>query len=293
MEETEHFHYNVEEKAQQGIIGKTQRYKDQLLQTHAGPESLPVIIWVPSGLDIPILPALLPVCPFFLPLSLPQLSPSHFKSAALKMDIQGPGIPSILKFPWQLDFIFQDSNNGLSDDSFRDFDLTHITWHQHSLKIELCDPVSLALFMPVKPVPNGFQFYCCLISCLLALHFPRQLYVRSREPVQFKGPSLQWIWIPISAGPLSKVTLTSFTVITAFSALVWMFPSWNFLCHEKAVPYLVQPQSYGQDINKIKPNSWPKYHMSGLFLFYRVFDILCNTMMQAFSPCICLNITIL
>lgn len=102
MEETEHFHYNVEEKAQQGIIGKAQRDKDQLLQTHAGLATLPVIIWAPSGLDIPILPALLPMCPFFLPLSLPQLSPFHFKSEALKMDIQGPRIPNILKFPWQL-----------------------------------------------------------------------------------------------------------------------------------------------------------------------------------------------
>lgn len=99
MEETEHFHYNVEEKAQQGIIGKVQKDKDQLLQTHAGSATLPEIIWAPSSLGIPILPALLPMYPFFLPLSLPQLSPSHFKSADLKMAIQGPGIPKILKFP--------------------------------------------------------------------------------------------------------------------------------------------------------------------------------------------------
>lgn len=89
-------------KAQQSIIGKAQKDKDQFLQTHAGSATLPVIIWAPSGLGIPILPALLPMCPFFAPLSLPQFSPSHFKSAALKMDIQGPGIHNILKFPWQL-----------------------------------------------------------------------------------------------------------------------------------------------------------------------------------------------
>lgn len=128
------------------------------------------------------------------------------------------------------------------------------------------------------------KFYCCLTCCLLALPFPRQLYVRSREPLPAVN-SLQWIWIPISTGPLSKVTLTSSTVITAFSALVWMFPSWNLLCQQNAVPYQVQPQSYAQDINRIKSNSWPKYHVSGLFMFYRVLHILCNTTMQAFSPC--------
>lgn len=100
MAESEHFHHNMEEKMQQGIIGKkTQNVQDRLLQPHVDSETLHVVSWAPWCLSSPSLPALLPMITFFF---FPCLFLSHFVSAAFLMDIQGPGISNILRFPLQL-----------------------------------------------------------------------------------------------------------------------------------------------------------------------------------------------
>lgn len=126
---------------------KTQNVQDRLLQPHVDSETLHVVSWAPWCLSSPSLPALLPMITFFF---FPCLFLSHFVSAAFLIDIQGPGISNILKFPLQLRLCLQIqimASQGLLSGI--------LIWHispgvNTSLKIELCRLCQSCVFHACK-----------------------------------------------------------------------------------------------------------------------------------------------